>query len=79
MSPYEPRLVNFVDLCDVLVPMASTILPSSLVQDSSSLTYCLAVGLCISFHHLLDEVSMMTIGLETNLSMRIQLGIIAVL
>ena len=46
----------------LLTPLAPTILPPPLLQDSANSKY-LAMGLCISFHHLLGEASLMTIML----------------
>ena len=63
----EARLfdsVDFVVMILMLWPLKS-VLP--LFQDSSSTAYYLTLGLCIYFYHLLDEASLMTIGLGTNL------------
>ncbi|KAL6034961.1 hypothetical protein STEG23_012076 [Scotinomys teguina] len=48
-------------------PLVPTILPPSLQHDSLSSAKCLAVGLCICFHQLLDEGSLMTTGVVTIL------------
>ena len=63
MSPCDPKLVDSAGFL-VADPVPS-ILPS-LPQDSSNST-CLAVGLSISFHQLLDEASMMTVMLGSCL------------
>lgn len=59
LSPYEPRLVDSVN---VLVPSGSYC-PSSL----SSSGECLIMGLYIRFQKLLSETSLMTVELSTNL------------
>ena len=53
--------------CNVLDPVAPTILLPSLQWDSLSLAKRLALGLCICFHQLLDEGSLMTTEVVTNL------------
>ena len=64
MSLYEPRLVDSVSFFVVsLTLLAPTILPSSLLHSSPRSVQCLAVDLCLCFHQLLDEASLMTIGL----------------
>ena len=50
-----------------LTPLAPTILPPSLQQDSPSLAKHLALGLWICFHQLLDEIFLMTTETVTNL------------
>ena len=68
VSPYGPRLVDSVGFLVVsLTPLAPTILPAWLLQDSPSSSYCLSVGLCICFHPLLDETSLMPNAPGTNL------------
>ena len=49
-----------------LDPFARIIAPLSLQLYSQSLAQCLAVDLCIYFHQLLDEGSMMTIKVVIN-------------
>ena len=67
VSFYEPTLFSSVDAFVMsLVPLPATILPPSLYQDSPAQPNFLTVGLCICFHQLLYEVSLMTIGLDTN-------------
>ena len=69
MSLYEPCLVEFVGhvLVVPLTSLATIILLPLLLQNSPSPAYCLAVGLCISSHQLLDDTSLMTVGLGTDL------------
>jgi hypothetical protein len=56
LSPYGPRLVDSVGLHVVsLTPPACSTLSLTYLQDSLSSTWCLAVGLWICFHPLLDE------------------------
>jgi hypothetical protein len=52
---------------------------SSSHSSSLSFAYILAVGLCICFHKLLDEASLMKIGLDSNIAeyRRISIGIIS--
>lgn len=53
--------------CGVLDPSGSYDLSTHSSVDSSSSTWCLAVGLCICFHRLLNDPSVMTLQLGTNL------------
>lgn len=57
-----------------LTPLVPTILPSSHTQNSVSSFYCLAVGVYICFHQLLNEASLKTIMLGCGLE--VQQGII---
>ena len=57
--------VDFLIL--ILTLFAQIIPPPSLLLDSQSSTWCLAVDLCIWFLQLLDDCSMMTIMVVTNL------------
>lgn len=62
LSPYGLRLAY--SLCFILVslvPLTSPILLPIIPQDSLGSAYCLTVGLCDCFHHLLDETSQMTL------------------
>jgi hypothetical protein len=68
MSSYGLRLFDSSGFLMVsLTPLAPTFFPPSLPQDSPSSAECLAVGLCICFHLLLGEASLMSVGLGTNL------------
>ena len=51
----------------ILTFLAHIFPPPSLRLDSLSLTWCLGVDLCIWFCQLLDESSMMVVGVFTNL------------
>ena len=68
LSSYEPKLLVFVGFLVISLTLwAPIILPPFLQQDSVRLPQCLAVGLCNCFHQLLDEGSLVTIGVVTNL------------
>ena len=58
---YEPRIVGSVGLLVVpLIPLALTILHPPLPYDSWSSAQWFTMGLCICFHQLLDEASLMS-------------------
>jgi hypothetical protein len=57
VNPCEFRFVDFV----CFPVLCLTILAPLLPQDSLSFSLCLAVGLCICFHQLLDGASMTVI------------------
>lgn len=68
MSSYELTLVFFV--CShvmTLTLLACKILSSSFQQDSQSSEECLAADLCICFHLSVDEGSLLTVAIVTNL------------
>ena len=69
VSHHGLRLVSSVGF---LVVSLTSVVPSNLAhplsQDSPNFTYCLSVGLCISFHQLLGEVSLVIIMLDLSAS-----------
>lgn len=69
VSPYYPHLVNSVGPVLVLsmTPLAPTVLPLISLWGSPGSVYCLAVGLWICSYSLLDNASLMTNGLGTDL------------
>ena len=61
LIPYGPRLFDSTGLLVVSAAhLASSIIPLSIPQDSSSSAYCLDVTFCICLHHHLDEASKKT-------------------
>jgi hypothetical protein len=60
-SPYGSRLVNSVGFLLVSSGSFNHFSPHPLPPDSPSSIQCLALGLCICFHQLLDEASLMTL------------------
>ena len=71
VQSYEPWWTQVSDFVGFLVmsltALAPTIFLPPLLQDSTSSTECLTVGLCICFHQLLGEASLMMIMLGSCL------------
>ena len=68
VSPLQLTLVDCVDLLVVsLIPLAYSLPTPTLPQDFLSSVCCLAMGLCICFHLLLDEASQETVMLGSCL------------
>ena len=65
-TQYRPRIVDFVGVPVIFcTPLAPSVLSPFLPQDSLSFTECFVVGLCISFHLLLGETSLITVLLHS--------------
>ena len=69
VNPYETYLVVSVGRVFLfsLTPLTPIILPSPLPWGFLRSAQCLPVGLCIYFHQLLGETSLVMIGLGTDL------------
>ena len=69
MSSHNLELVVFVGFPVMIMTLLAHIIPlPSLQMDSQSVARCLTVDLCICFYQLLDEGSMMTVMVVTNLN-----------
>lgn len=66
---YDACLVDSVSLVPIvsLNPWAPSILSAPLLRVSLSCTYFLTVNICISYHQLLDDDSLIMIGLGSSL------------
>lgn len=65
-SPHKGRTGHISHLVVTLTPLVLSVLPSTLPQVVESSAFCLAVGLCICLHQLLDGGSQKTVMLGST-------------
>lgn len=69
LSPYDTRIVDSLGFLAMFVtPLPPVILPLSCKIPQAQSTVWLYVSASVAVGHLLDEASLVTIGLGTNLS-----------